>query len=96
MKIVFDTPTPTIHFNAVTDRLFFGVLHCNKHKGFIIREEYNAGRYIVSCRDSYQNGNRWTGFRSTILRDLLRELHQGDFELYAFKTETELFKWLSE
>lgn len=70
------------------------------NKGFIARERYERGNFVIRCIDGLTNGNQWSklndnGFET--LEDVIEWLLKGiPFEVYEFDTAQELMRWLAE
>jgi hypothetical protein len=65
-------------------------------KGFITREKYMEGDYIVLSRHLITASNGWSYLYSPSLKALINTCIIERFSVYEFDTPQELFKWLSE
>jgi hypothetical protein len=65
-------------------------------RGFVVRQEWDRGDYIVFCADSFTAGNYWSQCRSHNLRECIRSAAaDSGFHVYQFHTPEDLFLWLS-
>lgn len=95
MKEVCNKPRDFISPNEVDDNLYYGILNY-KNKGFIIRERFRSGSYKVISEDKFTLGNYYNSFDNGNLQKIIEELIAANFKVFEFKTNKELFKWLSE
>lgn len=80
---------------VVSPEMYYGIRSPFQRKGFIVREQFQAGYFKTQCPGLLTNGNDWT-HRNESLADLLNDLRGSKFAVFEFDTYQELFKWLSE
>ncbi len=103
MKHVLNTLPPqcvTLSFNTTVDK-FYGIKQRvnDKSKGFIRRETYNAGNFIlISAESDLTKGAMWSHWKSSSLSALITDIvaDKLGFDVYEFDTVKELFQWLAE
>jgi hypothetical protein len=90
-------PANTIPLNEVNPRYhYIGCLNEQGSKGFIIRDDYCAGRYMVKALWSLTAGNGWEQYNNRDLQTVLRELVYNNWEVFIFESRREFLLWLAE
>jgi hypothetical protein len=75
----------------------YGVVTYLKSKGFISRENYRSGEYLILCPEEITKGNGFDSHRNFAdLSKLIEKINESKFEVYEFDTWEELFAWLME
>lgn len=95
MKEVCNKLRDFISPSEVNDNLYYGTLD-RGNKGFILREKFRCGCYRVISQDKFTLGNYYSSFNNDNLQETIEALIESKFKVFEFKTNKELFKWLSE
>lgn len=76
---------------------FYYLIKKHNKIGTISRDQYSSGCFVALCFSGKQftNGDRF-GFKSPILKTLIYDLINNEFEVYAFHTMAEWAEKLAE
>jgi len=100
-KVVFDTPKSEIvpvSISKVNVHKFYGVqmTSLENGRGFITREQYSKGNYVVRTAEGVSIGKGWTHLAGkSSLHEFISEL-MNNRTVYEFDTFSELAAWLEE
>jgi hypothetical protein len=94
MKRVVKYQEDIVFINNVNPNKFYGFL-CDGYKGFITREKYNDGNFIILSITKLTEGNRWPLYKSNTLFSLINDFSEEYHKVYEFETVKELFNWLA-
>lgn len=82
--------------NVGIDR-WYGVMNSDSSvKGFVTREKYDSGNFVIRCGMALTNGNGWNCYDCCSLNQLIQSLLYHGFSVFEFNDDKELFKWLIE
>jgi hypothetical protein len=76
-------------------RKYYGVLIAAE-KGFITRDNYERGQFVVRAISFLTKGNGWDDYDSDTLQEVCSQLIFKKNRVYQFDDEFELMAWLAE
>jgi hypothetical protein len=88
------------NLSTVSAEMMYYGFSFGKRKGFVTREKYGKGRFVLVAKDGATNGNQWTAGdnRLNSLRGALEFILDTtvvEVAVYEFDNSGELFQWLS-
>jgi hypothetical protein len=94
-SMAIDSQTVPQETTVVYLNKYYGITPLDRYaKGFITRELFDAGNFIVVVAKHMTNGNTWEIIgKSRTLAECINKARKG-FTVYEFDTPVELFKWL--
>ncbi len=102
-QVVKQIPKDYALVSKLTNKEYIGVMYPpTRDKGFVTSSKYE-GELVVLCATGLTCGNGWNmqkfkGFRSAYDNEVAAFIEKvmGEFEVFAFDSQKELFTWLSE
>lgn len=95
-KVILSKDESKIMIEDVSAKKFYGV-EVNERFGFIARQDYGKGLFVVFCGASELTaGNNWDYFSSDDLKVTIAALVNDKNLVFEFETGNELFTWLAE
>jgi hypothetical protein len=86
-----------VFLDQVSEKKYYGIRRNDNLRGFVTREKYNDGNFVVICPNGLTYGNRYDYLDAPTLSQCLgRACESPSFEAHEFDTFRELMKWVSE
>lgn len=91
-KVVLEKPSIIVSVDK-----YYGILTKDSLVvGFITRERFQRGRFIVRCMSKMlTDGNGWFFYRSNDLLTTVKKIVNDGFHIFEFDTAKELFIWMA-
>lgn len=97
MKKVISNRAPNIHVHStdMSNDKYYGVLSPSGCRGFITREHYHKGLFIVRSASGLTHGNEFQ-YNGSSLAELAESMMISCYNIFEFDTWRELFRWMME